>query len=202
MSRGHLDLRHYAVLGFLGDRPIGISFHHFDDEREVVKIRMALETVDAFRQSDRCRRAAGRRSDRYAVSGSTTGRSLVSSRRRQTPMASSNSTECPSTRRLMAGHGQPASPCATRTIPRRAARPSALPADVVVTLPAGCVVTGTVTDGVTGQPAAGAVIYGRRVDEWGESFAADGRSRAFSARGAGRAVRFPGGRKRSRLRSG
>ena len=32
--------------------------------------------------------------------------------------------------------------------------------------------TGTVTDGVTGQPAAGAVITARRVDEWDESFAA------------------------------
>ena len=32
--------------------------------------------------------------------------------------------------------------------------------------------TGTVTDSVTGQPAAGAVITARRVDEWGESFAA------------------------------
>ncbi len=34
----------------------------------------------------------------------------------------------------------------------------ALPADVVVTLPAPCTVTGAVTDGVTAQPAAGAVI--------------------------------------------
>ena len=49
---------------------------------------------------------------------------------------------------------------------------SALPADVVVTLPAGCVVTGTVTDSVTGQPAAGAMITARRVDEWNESFVA------------------------------
>ena len=32
--------------------------------------------------------------------------------------------------------------------------------------------TGTVTDSVTGQPAAGAVITARRVDEWGESFVA------------------------------
>ena len=56
--------------------------------------------------------------------------------------------------------------------PETTAKASALPADVVVTLPTGCVVTGTVTDGVTGQPAAGAVITARRVDEWGESFAA------------------------------
>ena len=41
---GLFDRRAYAVLGFLGDRPIGISFHHFDDDEEVVEIRMALET--------------------------------------------------------------------------------------------------------------------------------------------------------------
>ena len=40
----HLNRPDYAVLGFLGDRPIGISFHHFGEEGEVVEIRMALET--------------------------------------------------------------------------------------------------------------------------------------------------------------
>ena len=54
--------------------------------------------------------------------------------------------------------------------PRDDGQASALPADVIVTLPTGCLVTGTVTDRITGQPAAGAVITARRVDEWGESF--------------------------------
>ncbi len=56
--------------------------------------------------------------------------------------------------------------------PATRGKADALPAEVVVTLPAGSVVTGTVTDGVTLQPAAGAVITARRVDEWGETFAA------------------------------
>ncbi len=47
-----------------------------------------------------------------------------------------------------------------------------LPADVVVTLTPGCVVTGNIVDGVTGEPAAQATIGARRVDEWGEAYAA------------------------------
>ena len=63
--------------------------------------------------------------------------------------------------------------------PETTAKASALPADVVVTLPAACIVTGTVTDGVTGRPAAGAVITARRVDEWKESFTATDQAGRF-----------------------
>jgi len=41
---GHLDRLDYGVLGFLGDRPIGIPFIEFREEEEVVTIGMALET--------------------------------------------------------------------------------------------------------------------------------------------------------------
>ena len=88
---------------------------------------------------------------------STTGRSLVSSRRRRTPLASSNSTECPSTRRLMARSWATSFTMRHPDYPEAGGTVSALPADVVVTLPAPCTVTGVVTDGVTAQPAAGAV---------------------------------------------
>jgi beta-lactamase regulating signal transducer with metallopeptidase domain/5-hydroxyisourate hydrolase-like protein (transthyretin family) len=39
-----------------------------------------------------------------------------------------------------------------------------LPADIVVTLPEGCTVTGLVNDGVTGKPASGAVVSVRSVE--------------------------------------
>jgi len=61
----------------------------------------------------------------------------------------------------------------------KTARASALPADVVVSLPDSCIVTGTVTDGVTWQSAAGALITARRVDEWKESFTATDDARRF-----------------------
>lgn len=64
--------------------------------------------------------------------------------------------------------------------PETAATAGALPADVVVTLPDGCLVTGQVVDTISGAPAAGAIVSARRVDDFGEPFAitdADGRFR-------------------------
>ena len=40
---GHLDRLNYGVFGFADDRPIGISFFHFRDDKEVVELRMARE---------------------------------------------------------------------------------------------------------------------------------------------------------------
>ena len=39
----HLDRLNYGVFGFADDRPIGISFFHFRDDKEVVELRMARE---------------------------------------------------------------------------------------------------------------------------------------------------------------
>src|SRR4029077_10612246 len=39
----HLDRLNYGVFGFAADRPIGISFFHFDDKKEVVEILMGRE---------------------------------------------------------------------------------------------------------------------------------------------------------------
>ena len=44
-----------------------------------------------------------------------------------------------------------------------------LPRYVTVTLPVGCPVTGTVTDSVTGRPAAGAVVVAERLGEYSET---------------------------------
>ena len=198
---GHLDRRDYAVLGFLGDRPIGISFHHFDGNEEVVEIRMALETSTL---SGKVIDADGR-----PVAGATVMRYWIDDR----PIPGLLSTTTDAEGRFKFDRVPVYKTPDGRSWdtvfavrhpdhPEAAGKASALPADVVVTLPAGCLVTGTVTDKVTGQPAAGAVIAARRVDEWGESFHGHGHSRTFSPRGAGRALRFPGGRKRSRLHHG
>ncbi len=168
---GHLDRLDYAVLGFLGDRPIGISFHHFDDDEEVVEIRMALETstlsgkvIDA---------------DRRPVAGATVMRYWIDGR----PVPGLLSTTTDAEGRFKFDNvgvykTRDGSAWGTNFAvlhpdhPETTGKASALPADVVVTLPTGCVVTGAVTDGVTGQPAAGAVVAARRVDVWGETFGA------------------------------
>ncbi|WP_165227068.1 sigma-70 family RNA polymerase sigma factor [Aquisphaera insulae] len=52
------------------------------------------------------------------------------------------------------------------------------PADTVITLPDGCRITGSVTDGATGSPAAGVVVTAERLGEFDEirsSTGADGR---------------------------
>jgi beta-lactamase regulating signal transducer with metallopeptidase domain len=51
--------------------------------------------------------------------------------------------------------------------------------NVVITLPTGCLVTGTVVDRVTGQPAATALISALRTDEWGEVHTAPDASGKF-----------------------
>ena len=47
-----------------------------------------------------------------------------------------------------------------------------LPRNVAITLKAGCRVTGTVTDSVTGRPAAGALVVAERLSEFAETPAA------------------------------
>ena len=143
----HLDRRYYAVLGFLGDRPIGISFFHFDDDKEIVEIRMALETstlsgkvIDAER-----RPVAGATVIRYWVHDRPIP-GLV--RRRRTPMAGSNSTECRVYKTPDGRSWDTVFAVRHPDYPDTSGQASALPADVVVTLPTGCLVTGTVTDSV------------------------------------------------------
>src|SRR5262249_32302810 len=44
-----------------------------------------------------------------------------------------------------------------------------LPRNVTITLPVGCRVTGSVTDGVTGRPAAGALVIAERLGQYSET---------------------------------
>jgi beta-lactamase regulating signal transducer with metallopeptidase domain/5-hydroxyisourate hydrolase-like protein (transthyretin family) len=55
--------------------------------------------------------------------------------------------------------------------PRAEAEVSGVAAEISITLPTGCLVTGTVTDGVTGKPAANAVVTAQRIDTHGEALA-------------------------------
>jgi hypothetical protein len=170
-EEGYLDLRDYAVLGFLGDRPIGISFHQFDGNEEVVEIRMALETstlsgevIDA---------------DRRPVAGATVMRYWIDGRPIPGLLTTTTDFEGHFKFDRVPVYKTPDGRSWDTTVtvrhpdhPEASGKASALPADVVVMLPRGCLVTGMVTDKVTGQSAAGAVIAARRVDEWGESFTA------------------------------
>jgi beta-lactamase regulating signal transducer with metallopeptidase domain len=183
--RGHLDFRAYAVLGFLGDRPIGISFHHFDGNEEVVEVRMALESSTL---SGKVIDADGR-----PIAGATVMRYWIHDR----PIPGLLSTTTDALGQFIFDRVPVYKTPDGRSwgtsftvrhpdYPEAGGTARALPADVVVTLPAPCTVTGAVTDRVTAQPAAGAVLTARRVDQWGESFvAADaaGRFRLVVAEG-------------------
>ena len=174
---GHLDRLSYAVLGFADDRPIGIAFIHFRGEEEVVTIRMALETSTL---SGKVIDADGR-----PVAGATVMRYWID--QRPVPGLLSVTTDVEGRFQFdrVPVYKTPDGMAWDTSFtvlhpdhPETTGKASALPADIVVTLPAGCLVTGTMTDGITGQPAAGAVVSARRVDEWGESFAAtDGAGR-------------------------
>jgi hypothetical protein len=55
--------------------------------------------------------------------------------------------------------------------PETTGKTSALPADVVVTLPKGCIVAGTVIDNVTGKPADGALVTAEPCELESQAFA-------------------------------
>jgi beta-lactamase regulating signal transducer with metallopeptidase domain/5-hydroxyisourate hydrolase-like protein (transthyretin family) len=166
----HLDRLNYAVLGFAGDRPLGSSFYFLGDKK-VVTIHMTREWSML---SGKVIDAAGR-----PVAGATVSTCWID--QRPVPRLLSATTDAAGRFKIdnVAVYKSPdgkawGSSFAVRhpDHPETTGEAKTLPADVVVTLPAGCVVTGTVTDGVTGQPGAGAEITARREDEWGESFAA------------------------------
>jgi hypothetical protein len=165
----HLDRLSYGVLGFADGRPIGISFISFLKDREVVELRMTSEKSTL---SGKVIDAGGR-----PVAGATVMRYWIDGR--PIPGLLSATTDAEGRFRFdnvgvyKWRDGTPV-PTSFSVLhpdhPETSGKASALPADVVVTMPDGCVVTGTVTDGITRQPAAGAVITARRVDEWNESF--------------------------------
>jgi beta-lactamase regulating signal transducer with metallopeptidase domain/5-hydroxyisourate hydrolase-like protein (transthyretin family) len=166
---GHLDRLNYGVFGFAADRPIGISFFHFHDGKEVVELRMVREKSML---SGKVVNAAGR-----PVAGATVLPYFVYDR--PAPGLLSATTDAEGRFKLdnVGVYKWPDGKAVSTSFtvlhpdhPETRGQANALPADVVVTLPTGCLVTGTVTDKTTGQPAAGAEITARRVDEWNESF--------------------------------
>jgi 5-hydroxyisourate hydrolase-like protein (transthyretin family) len=167
---GYLDRLDYGVLGVADDRPIGISFMHFEEEEKVVTVRMAVAKSTL---SGKVIDADGR-----PVAGATVMRYWIDNQ--PIPGLFSATTDGDGRFKIddVPVYKSPdGAPWVTSFAVRHPNHPEitgearALPADVVVTLPASCIVTGTVADGVTGQPAVGAAISARRVDEWGESFA-------------------------------
>ena len=145
---------HYAVLGILGDRPIGISFHHFDGNEEVVKIRMALETSTlAGKVID---------ADGRPVAGATVMRYWIHDR--PIPGLLSTTTDAlgqfkfdrvPVYKTPDGRSWDTVFAVRHPDYPEASGTASALPANVVVTLPLRCLVTGAVTDGVTAQSGRG-----------------------------------------------
>jgi 5-hydroxyisourate hydrolase-like protein (transthyretin family) len=167
----HLDRLVYGVLGFAEGRPIGNGFSHFRGGEEVVTIRMTREKATL---GGKVIDAAGR-----PVAGAAVSLSWID--QRSVPDLPSATTDAAGRFKIAdvavyTREDSTAWPTGFTVRhpdhPETSGEAKALPADVAVTLPAGCRVTGTVTDGVTGQPAAGVAITARRVDVWGESLAA------------------------------
>lgn len=168
---GGLDRLAYAVFGFADGRPIGICFMSFRGEQEVVELRMSRE---ASTLSGRVIDAEGR---------PVVGASVLPYFAYDRPVPGLPAATTDAEGRFVvddlgvykwpSGEAVPTSfEVHHPDHPATRGKANALPAEVVVTLPAGCAVTGIVTDGTTGRPAEGAVIAARRVDEWGEAFAA------------------------------
>jgi len=168
---GHLDRLNYGVFGFADDLPIGISFFHFHEDKEVVEIWMAREksTLSGKVIDDEGQPVAGATVLPYYVSD------------RPIPSLLSTTTDAEGRFELdnLGVNKWPDGSAVSTNFtvlhpdhPETSGKADSLPADVVVTLPRGCHVTGTVADIVTGQRAAGAVVAARRLDEWGESFVA------------------------------
>ncbi|MEK6261845.1 MAG: M56 family metallopeptidase [Planctomycetota bacterium] len=168
---GHLDRLNYGVLGFSDDRPIGVPFRSFREKEIVVTIHMAREKATlAGKVID----AQGR-----PVAGATVVPHFVYDR--PIPSLGSATTDADGRFKLdnVGVYKWPDGKAVTTSFnvrhpdyPETRGEATALPADVVVELPTGCVVTGMVTDSISGESAAGATITARRFDEWGESVVA------------------------------
>lgn len=169
---GQLDRLIYGTFGFAEGRPIGNSFFHFDkDDKEIVTVHM---TDAASTITGRVVDAAGR-----PIVGATVVNHFIWDR--ALPELNSAKTDAAGRFKLQnVPHFKlPEGKSWSTTFevqhadyPATRGNAKTLPADVVVTMPTGCVVTGTATDRVTGQPAAGAAIRARRIDEWGEPIVA------------------------------
>jgi hypothetical protein len=163
----HLDVLNYGVFGFADNRPIGVGF--FPDDKGVIELRMARGKATL---SGKVMDAAGQ-----PVAGAIVlpcfvfGRPVPGLCSATTDAAGRFKIDNLGNYKLPDGKVVPTSFVVQHVdYPTTIGKANTLPADVSVKLPTGCLVTGTVTDAITGQPAAAAVITARRVDEWRESF--------------------------------
>jgi beta-lactamase regulating signal transducer with metallopeptidase domain len=166
---GYLDRLTYAALAVAPDRPVGMGFFHLQGGNEVVEIRFAREkSALSGKVID---------SDGRPIAGAVVLPHIL----RFGPLPDYLSATTDAAGRFQFDNlgtykwpgGKPVPTGFTvqyPDFPTTTGEAAALPANIVVTLPTGCLVTGTVTDGVTGQPAKGAIITARRVDEWSESY--------------------------------
>lgn len=176
--QSHLDRLEYGLVAFLNGRALGLASVNFHEKDDAVTIRMSSEwSTLSGRVID---------TDGRPVEGATIVRWHLGGQ----PVPGLSATtdvdgrfELDDVRILKKPDGSQWETTVTvlhPDHPETTATASALPADVVVTLPDGCLVTGQVMDRITGAPAAGAIVSARRVDEWGEPFAitdSDGRFR-------------------------
>lgn len=166
----HFEYLEYIVMGFADDRPIGRSFRHILRNEEIVEVWMAREksTVGGKVVDAEGRPVAGAQVFPYYLDG----RPIPGTPTRTTfdngqlagrfhfddiPVYKAQDGS-PWSQSLLVLH--PDHPPTTVQI-------KGLPAELVVTLPTACVVTGTVTDQVTGKPAMDALVTMRRLDAWG-----------------------------------
>jgi len=166
---GYLDRLTYSALAVAAGRPAGMGFIHLREGNEVVEIRFAREkSALAGKVID----AEGR-----PIAGAVVLPHLLAFGPVPDFLSATTDTAGRFKFNNLGAYKWPGGKSVPTSFtvqhpdyPVTTGEASALPADVVVTLPTGCLVTGTVTDGVTGQPAKGAIITARRADEWGESF--------------------------------
>ncbi len=171
------DYLNYSVFGFAENRPIGILFMHIHEGKEVVEIQMTRETSTV---SGKVIDADGR-----PVAGAMVLPHFVINR----PVPGLNSTITDANGRFKlenigvykwpSGKAVPVNLAVRHGVyPPTSAKAKTLPADLTVTLPMGCSVTGIITDDVTGQPPAAATVTAHRLNEYSdEAVATDKRGR-------------------------
>ncbi|WP_175517550.1 carboxypeptidase regulatory-like domain-containing protein [Planctomicrobium piriforme] len=160
---GNLDRLRYDVVGISQDGQIGVNFLNHRDEEEIVEIRIARETSTLSGKvvDDQGRPIAGATVTPcfvYVHPAPAVFSAITDAEGRfQFDNLGihkwSNGVVAPTRFGVL----HPDYPSISGNTP--------VPAEIVVTLPTGCVVTGAVKDATTGMPAVGAELTARQVDE-------------------------------------
>jgi beta-lactamase regulating signal transducer with metallopeptidase domain len=166
---GRADRLSYLVFGLDDDRPIGVGYEDFRGGKDFV-VAMGRESA---KLSGRVVDAGGR-----PVAGAVVTHFWLEGRPIPGILSATTGRDGRFTIERFDHYKDPNGKAAGTSFsvahpdyPTTRAESGTLPADVVVTLPDGCTLTGSVTDGVTGKPAAGAVVFTRPVDHGYETFA-------------------------------